>query len=175
MKLLTVSVILATMFSATAGAENWSSEARDDGQTQFYVNLQGEVPKRCRMVTTDNLTINMDLKGGKESQFKFKAWCNVDSSKGTLVVGASPFINKNGNDIIPLMVDFNGTTGAINKTTHAGSATNYHAIETAIDVSNATTIGAMGDTKVLKIKPEVNGWEKSGTYTTAMYVSLYPQ
>ncbi|QDF65355.1 hypothetical protein FJQ87_00470 [Shewanella sp. SNU WT4] len=175
MKALTVSLILTAMLSASAGAANWSSEARDtDGQTQFYVNLQDDVPQRCRMITQPQLTIDMDLKEGKASQFEFKAWCNVDSRQGKLVVGASPCINNNKKDIIPLAVEFENAKGLIDANSHSSSATNYHAIDVNFAVSNATALD-MGDMNVLKIKPVVNGWEKAGTYKTNMYVSLYPQ
>ncbi|MBV7315412.1 hypothetical protein [Shewanella sp. NIFS-20-20] len=175
MKASTVSLMIAAMFTATAGAANWSSEARDDGQTQFYVDLQGEVPQRCRMVTKQDLTMTLDLEKGQASEFKFKAWCNIDSSNGLLVVGAQPFINQNNNeDIIPLVVKFNGEQGRIDANTNAGSTENYHAISKNFTVSNAT-VKDMGSMNVLTVQPEVNSWEKAGKYATSMYVSLYPQ
>ena len=174
MKRLVGSIAIALLFSAGASANNWSSDPRpSDGETQFYVNLSGEVPQRCRMFTTQDRSIELDVNDAQadDSEFKFQAWCNTGSSKGTLVIGAQAFEHQNGTDVIPLSVSFNGTTGTIDST---NNASNSHAIVTDIQVSNDSQ-GNMGAYNILKIKPEVNGFETAGEYSTAMYVALYPK
>ncbi|MEC4728540.1 hypothetical protein HWQ46_23745 [Shewanella sp. D64] len=175
MKRLISSVAIALLFSAGAVANNWSShpDERPDGQTQFNVDLTGEVPQRCMMYSTQDKSIELDVKvtNSVASEFTFQAWCNNDNSKGTLVVGAQAFTNSNGTDVIPLEVSFNGTTSTIDKTQNAS---NSHAIEVAMDVSNSTE-GYMSADNTLTIKPIVTGWEKAGNYKTSMYVSLYPR
>ncbi|MBE1277399.1 hypothetical protein [Enterovibrio baiacu] len=173
MKRVVGSIALALLFSAGASASDWSSTPREDGQTQFYVDLKGEVPKRCQMYSTQDKTIELDVNNtnAKTSDFKFSAWCNTDNAKGLLVVGAHAFKNQNGKDVIPLTVAFNGQSGVIDRNNDAQSG---HAIETTIDVNNST-VGYMSETKTLNITPTINGWEKAGEYKTSMYVSLYPR
>ncbi|MCK8044235.1 hypothetical protein MSG37_05025 [Shewanella sp. 1CM18E] len=175
MKTLIGGFAVALLFSAGVAANNWSShpDEHPDGATQFYVNLTGEIPQRCYMRTTQDLSIELDVKTPYEtaSEFKFQAWCNNDNSKGTLVVGAQAFKNSNGIDVIPLEVSFNGTSGMIDAD---NNASNSHALEVGMDVSNSTD-GHLSANNILKIKPVINGWEKAGDYKTSMYVSLYPR
>lgn len=172
MKRVVGGVVLALAFSSNVVANTWSSDPREDGQTQFYVDLKGEVPQRCLMQTKQDLSLELDVENtnAKSSDFKFQAWCNNDNAKGLLVVGAQAFKNQNGTDIIPLKVSFNGKTDVIDGTANASSG---HAIHESMDVSNSTT-GEMGDSKTVSITPVINGFEKAGEYKTAMYVSLYP-
>ncbi|WP_246813684.1 hypothetical protein [Ferrimonas balearica] len=174
MKASVAAVMMTALVTTGAAANNWSSAPRDDGQTQFWVELNGSVPQRCQMYTTQDKTIGLDLANGGEKSFTFKAWCNNDSSKGQLVVGANPLTNANKKDIIPLDLEFNGDTGTIDANNHAGSDENYHAITSNFTVDNSTESGNAGQDNVLKIKPVLNGWEKAGEYKTSMYVSLYP-
>lgn len=175
MKTLVGGVAVALLFSAGVAANNWSSnpDEHPDGATQFYVNLTGEIPQRCYMHSTQDRSIELDVKTPYEaaSEFKFQAWCNNDNSKGTLVVGAQAFKNSNGVDVIPLEVSFNGTSGTIDA---KNNANNSHAIEVGMNVSNSTD-GRLSADKTLKIKPVINGWEKAGEYQTSMYVALYPR
>ncbi|PKF49014.1 hypothetical protein [Enterovibrio nigricans] len=173
MKRVIGGIALALLCSTGAYADGWSSTAREDGQTQFFVNLKGEVPQRCRMHTKQEKTLELDVENtnAKTSDFKFNAWCNNDNAKGLLVVGAQAFKNENGVDVIPLKVAFNGESAVIDGTTNAS---NSHAIETSMDVSNSTE-GYLSETKTLNITPVINGWEKAGEYKTSMYVSLYPR
>ncbi|MCF1428169.1 MAG: hypothetical protein LPD71_11885 [Shewanella sp.] len=173
MKALVTAATLAMVFSAGATAETTSSPAREDGQTQFWVKLKGEVPKRCLMTTSQDTTLELELAKGNNSEFEFKAWCNGQTTNGLLVVGADALKNENGTDIIPLLITYNGEGGTVNAANNAGVG-NRHAVETSIVVSNSTT-GDMGENKVVKIQPELNGFEKAGNYQTDMYVSLYPR
>ncbi|SQD76992.1 hypothetical protein [Moritella yayanosii] len=175
MKLLISSIAIALLFSAGASAGNVSTEPRFDGETQFNINLTGEVPQRCRMITKQDLSIVLDVNDekAKASKFKFKAWCNGDNSTAKLVVGANSFKNENGS-VIPLKISFNGTSSIINEINNASSSSNYHAIEMDMKVSNDTN-GDMGGNNILKIKPVVNGYEQAGDYSTNMYVALYPR
>ncbi|OEE67091.1 hypothetical protein A1OO_15145 [Enterovibrio norvegicus FF-33] len=172
MKRLIGGIAIALLFSAGVSADGWSSSPRDDGQTQFYVDLSGEVPQRCRMHTQQERSIELDVENtnSQTSDFTFKAWCNNDNAKGLLVVGAQPFKNQNGTDVIPLNVAFKDASGVIDG---SNNASNGHAIHTSMDVSNSTE-GDLGDANTINITPTINGWEKAGQYTTAMYVSLYP-
>lgn len=176
MKASLVGLLIATAFSAGVSAD-WSSEPREsDGQTQFYVDVTGEVPLRCRMYTEQNLSVELGLEyHDGEKEFKFGAWCNNDSASGELVVGAAPFINQNNNtDVIPLIVKFNEEEGRIDAENNAGSDTNYHAIATkSVKISNDTR-GLNQIQNTLTIDADTNGWEKAGEYKTSMYVSLYP-
>ncbi|MCL1139040.1 MULTISPECIES: hypothetical protein [Shewanella] len=175
MKTLISSVVVALLFSAGAAANNWSSnpDEHPDGASQFNVNLTGEIPQRCYMYSTQDQSIELDVKTPYEaaSEFKFQAWCNNDNAKGTLVVGAQAFKNSNGVDVIPLEVSFNGTSGTIDS---ENNASNSHAIEVGMDVSNSTE-GYLSANNTLTIKPVINGWEKAGEYKTSMYVALYPR
>ena len=175
MKRLIGSIAITLLFSAGASAGNVSTEPQFNGQTQFNINLTGEVPQRCRMVTKQDLSIVLDVNdaNAKASKFKFKAWCNGDNTTGKLVVGANSFKNANGS-VIPLEISFNGTSGLINKMNNASSSSNYHAIEMDMSVSNDTD-GNMVVSNILKLKPVVNGYEQAGDYSTNMYVALYPR
>lgn len=170
MKYLISSMAIALLFSAGANAETWGSDpdAHPDGESQFYVELSGEVPQRCRMVTTQNLSIELDVDDGsaQESEFKFKAWCNTASTNGNLVIGGAAFKNER-NNVIPLSITFNGTTGTIEEGKE-------RAFEKNMTVSN-TTDSSMGSLNTLTIKPVVNGFEDAGNYKTSMYVALYPR
>lgn len=168
MKHVVGSLAIALLFTAGATANTWSSDpdTRPDGQTQFYVELTGEVPQRCMMSTKQNLTIPLDLKEGKSSDFEFTAWCNTNTTTGFLNVGASPFKNANG-AAIALDVTFDSTTGTIGQ---AGG----HALQMNMTVSNSLETNK-GDVQTLQIKPIVNGFEQAGDYRTDMYVSLYPR
>ncbi|MGK0250416.1 MAG: hypothetical protein ACI910_003185 [Oleispira sp.] len=166
-----MAIALALVLSAGANAKTWGSDpdAHPDGESQFNIALTGDVPQRCRIVTRQNLLIELDLddKGAQASKFKFKAWCNTGSTNGNLVVGGfETFQNERGN-VIPLAIAFNGANGRI-------ETGDKRAFEQNMQVSNATD-GSMGPLNTLKIKPVVNGFEDAGNYTTSMYVALYPR
>ncbi|WP_246814481.1 hypothetical protein [Ferrimonas balearica] len=177
MKASVAAVMMTALVTTGAAANNWSSNPDDhpNGASTFYVELNGSVPQRCQMFSKQEKSIELDLANGGAEQFRFKAWCNNDNAKGMLVVGAAALTNTSNNtDVIPLIVSINNVEGKINEQQNAGTPENYHAIETGIDVSSSTDSGKAGQYNVLKIKPELNGWEKAGEYKTNMYVSLYP-
>lgn len=168
MKGLVTAATLAMVFSAGAMAVD-SSDPRDDGQTQFYVKLTGEVPKRC-MMTTQSTDLKLNLDSGEASEFKFTAWCNSHSDSGLLVVGAPALKNLESDDVIPLDLEFEGETGRID---FEQNSSNGHAIETSFKISNSKDSNE-GTNNTLTITPETNGFERVGKYATDMYVSLYP-
>ncbi|MBY5980497.1 hypothetical protein [Ferrimonas balearica] len=175
MKASVAAVMMTALVTTGAAANNWSSAPRDDGQTQFNVELSGSVPQRCQMFSKQEKSIELDLANGGTEQFRFKAWCNTDGTKGLLVVGANALTNADGQSIIPMKVKLKGGEGSvIDRDNNASSSTNYHAIETSIEISNSTDSGKEGQYNVLNITPQLNGWERSGEYKTNMYVSLYP-
>ncbi|AYO16775.1 hypothetical protein D0812_20455 [Vibrio owensii] len=168
MKRLAGLAAMALFLSTGAVANPWVVGS-DEGRADFYVKFKGEVPKRCEMMSYNNMqTIDFDLTKAEDKKvFGFKTWCNSYGTKGIVQVDPFGFVNSN-KDEIPMAYSFNGENSLKEK----GVDTTAARIHTMVEISNNLD-KTMTDEHQLSITSKPQAGARWGEYSGAMYVTLF--